>query len=108
MTDRGSFRAQSDALRDAASLWRNCATDAAAVEGDLEGPAGMGYMFGVLAGSCGVSDHYNTWSQQMVTAAATAHKNFTYLDAALTSCANDYDGTDSTVAANMGTLDRMI
>jgi hypothetical protein len=44
----------------------------------------------------------------MLTAVQTAKKNFEYLDAALNSAANDYDGVDSTVATDMNTLDRMI
>lgn len=108
MTDLGSFAVQSEALRAAAELWRGGATDAGAVKSDLYGPAGMGNMFGVLAGSCGVSGHYNTWSWQMHTAAETAQTNFRYLDAALVSAANAYDGADSTVATNMNVLDGMI
>lgn len=108
MTDRGSFTVQSEKLRAAAQLWAGCAADAATVKSDLDGPRGQGYMFGVLAGSCGVTEHYNTWSQQMYTAVGTAEHNFTYLDAALNSCADNYDGVDATAGVSMQVLDGMI
>jgi len=108
MTDRGSFAVQSQALRDAATLWSGCATDMGTVYDDIGPGVGGGGSFGVLAGSSGVSANYDRWSQAMLTAVQTAKKNFEYLDAALNSAANDYDGVDSTVATDMNTLDRMI
>ena len=108
MTDKGSFAVQSQALRDAAALWGGCADDAQIVEDAISPGVGGGDSFGVLAGSSGVSANYNTWSEAMQTAIQTAKKNFNYLDAALNSAANDYDGVDSTVATDMQTLDRMI
>lgn len=108
MTDRGSFSVQSEALRTAAALWARCATDVGTVAADIAPGVGGGDSFGVLAGSSGVAANYDTWSRAMRTALETAAKNFAYLDAALTSTADDYDGVDATVAADLGTLDRMI
>jgi hypothetical protein len=108
MSDKGSFAVQSRALRDAAALWSGCAADAQIVEDAITPGVGGGDSFGVLAGSSGVSANYNIWSAAMLTAVQTAKKNFNYLDAALNSAANDYDGVDSTVATDMQTLDRMI
>ena len=108
MTDRGSFAVQSQALRNAATLWSGCAEDMGTVYDDISPGVGGGDSFGVLAGSSGVSANYDNWSEAMLTAVQTAKKNFEYLDAALNSAANDYDGVDSTVATDMRTLDRMI
>lgn len=108
MTDRGSFSVQSEALRHAAKMWRTAAQDMGKAADEIEPGVGGGDSFGVLAGSSGVSGHYNEWSQEMLTALQTGQANFEYLDAALTSTANDYDGVDSTVATDMDTLDRMI
>lgn len=108
MTDRGSFSVQSEALRRAAEMWRTAATDMGKAITEIEPGVGGGDSFGVLAGSSGVSGHYDEWSQEMLTALQTGQKNFQYLDAALVSTANDYDGVDSTVATDMQTLDRMI
>lgn len=108
MTDRGSFRVQSEALRRAATMWRTAAGDMGAAGEKIAPGVGMGSYFGVLAGSSGVSGHYDQWSREMATAIAKAQANFEYLDAALNSVANDYDGVDATVVSDISTLDRMI
>lgn len=108
MTDRGSFKAQSDALRRAAGMWGTASGDMDKAVTEVTPGVGGGDSFGVLAGSSGVSGHYNEWSQEMLTALKTGRDNFDYLDAALTSTANDYDGVDSTVATDLATLDGMI
>lgn len=108
MTDRGSFSVQSEALRRAAAMWATAATDMGKALTEIGPGVGGGDSFGVLAGSSGVSGHYDEWSREMQKALQTGKSNFEYLDAALVSTANDYDGTDSTVATDMQTLDRMI
>jgi hypothetical protein len=108
MTDRGSFRVQSEALRRAATLWSTAGADMGLAGEKIAPGVGMGSYFGVLAGSSGVSGHYDQWSAEMAAAIAKAKANFEYLDAALNSAANDYDGVDATVAADVNELDRMI
>lgn len=108
MTDRGSFRVQSEALRRAATMWSTAASDMGKAGEKIAPGVGKGSHFGVLAGSSGVSGHYDEWSGEMAAAIATAKSNFEYLDAALSSVANDYDGVDSTVATDMAVLDRKI
>lgn len=108
MTDLGTFTVQSDALRDAAKLWAGCAEDAAGVAADIAPAVGQGDKFGVLAGSCGVTRSFNTWIEAMHQAATDAAKTFRYLDAALQSTANAYDGADNTSATSIAKLDGMI
>jgi hypothetical protein len=108
MTDRGSFKVKSEALRRAAHMWSTAAGDMAKAHTEIAPGVGGGSSFGVLAGSSGVSTSYDNWSQDMLAALQKGHDNFVYLDAALTSTANDYDGVDSTVATSFDTLDKMI
>jgi hypothetical protein len=108
MTDKGSFRVQSEALRAAADMWGTAADDMGSAETEISPGVGGGDSFGVLAGSSGVSDSYDIWSRDMLAAVQKAKGNFQYLEAALNSTANDYDGVDSTVATDMNQLDRMI
>ena len=106
MTDE--LKATSDKLRAAADIWEGAAKDIKKVHTDLQPSVGQGDKFGVLAGSSGVSENYNIWVEAMSDAAATGAKNFKWLDAALTAIADTYDGTDSTVAQSVESLDRMI
>lgn len=108
MVDRGSFEVQSQALRAAADLWRTAAQDMGSAQTEIEPGVGGGDSFGVLAGSSGVEGHYNVWSGDMLAALQRAQANFEYLEAALDSTANDYDGVDSTVALDISKLDAMI
>jgi len=108
MTDRGSFKVQADKLRTHAGVWKDYADNVKAAAELIAPGVGMGYQFGYLAGSCGVESSYNTWSEAMQTALSDAETNFRYLEAALTSTANDYDGVDSTVATDFSKLDGMI
>jgi len=103
-----SFQVQSQTLRTHAKLWDGHADDAASAKTTIEPAVGDGDAFGWLAGLNQVSDHYNTWSQAMSVALADAVKCCRYLDAALTSTANQYDDSDQTVATDMATLDKMI
>ena len=107
MSDRGSFRVQSEALRNHADLWSTKAEQADSAQSEIEPAVGMGGDFGYLAGLNGVADNYNTWTNDMYAALGDAAATFRYLHAALISTANDYDGTDSTVATSMPDLDRM-
>lgn len=108
MTDRGSFKVQSDKLREHATLWEGRAKDAGDAKTLIQPGVGMGYKFGILAGEANVKEYYNAWSEAMEQALADADSSFTYLDAALTSAANDYDGVDSTQATDYSRLDGMI
>ena len=102
------FEVQSRKLRTAASIWEECATDIKKVGRDIQPAVDQGDKFGVLAGSSGVSGHYNVWVQAMFTATRDGAKNFTYLSAALTAIADTYDETDATVAESAAALDRRI
>ncbi|KRC52901.1 MULTISPECIES: hypothetical protein [unclassified Nocardioides] len=108
MTDRGSFYVKSQTLRAAATMWSTAASDMASAHTEILPGVGHGNDFGVLAGSSGVATSYDNWSNDMLAAVDKAKGNFTYLDAALTSTANDYDGVDSTVKTEFAVLDRMI
>jgi hypothetical protein len=107
MTDRGTFRVQSEALRSHAGYWSTKAGQADSARSEIEPAVGMGEDFGYLAGLNGVADNYNTWTNDMYAALGDAGDTFRYLHAALISTANDYDGTDATVATSMPDLDRM-
>ena len=107
MTDRGSFRVQSEVLRTHAEYWSTKAQQARRAQDEIEPAVGQGDAFGYLAGQNGVADHYNTWTRDMSSALGDAAGTFHYLHAALISTANDYDGTDSTVATSMPDLDRL-
>lgn len=108
MADLGTFKVRSKKLRQAAEIWRQCAGDTGKVASDISPAVGQGDEFGVLAGSSGVSGNYDIWVEAMHTACLDASKNFAYLDAALNSAANAYDGADNTTATSMRTLDGMI
>lgn len=107
MTDRGSFRVQSEALRSHAGFWSTKAGQAESARSRIEPAVGRGDALGYLAGQNGVADNYNTWTNDMYAALDDAAGTFHYLHAALISTANDYDGTDATVATSMPDLDRM-
>lgn len=102
------FKAQSEKLRTAAGIWTDCSTDTKKVGTDIRPAVQQGDKFGVLAGSSGVSGHYNIWIQDMYDATQDGAKNFTYLAAALTAIADTYDETDATVAESSASLDRRI
>ena len=107
MSDRGSFRVQSEALRTHAEYWTTKAEDADRARDQIQPAVGRGDAFGYLAGLNGVAENYNTWTTDMHAALDDAGATFRYLHAALVSTANDYDGTDSTVATSMPDLDRL-
>lgn len=107
MTDRGSFRAQSDQLRSHADFWTTKAGQADTAAATILPGVGQGDDFGFLAGLNGVADHYDTWTNDMYSALGDAGDTFRYLHAALVSTANDYDGVDSSVAMSMAQLDPM-
>lgn len=108
MSDLGTFKVQSDALRTESKVWRTKATHAATAEGLIAGVVGRGDAFGVMAGSCGVTGNYNAWSAAMLKALQDAERSFDYLEAALVSAANAYDGVDATVATSVQKLDDMV
>ncbi len=105
MTDRGSFRVQSDALRSAAEHWGTKAGDARAAYDTMLPGVGQGDDFGYLAGLNGVSENYDKWTRDMSEALLDAEATFSYLQTALISTANDYDGVDSTAATTFDRLD---
>ena len=105
MTDRGSFSVQSEALRTHAGFWSTKKTQADTAADEIYPGVGMGVDFGYLAGLHGVADNYNTWTWAMYDALGDAALTFDYLHQALISTANDYDGTDATVATSMNELD---
>ena len=108
MTDLGSFAAQTASMRDQSTYWGDRAGYADAGK-ELIAPGNYkGYQFGFMAGEAGVRAGYNTWVASMMQAARDAATAATYLQAAMTSAANAYDGVDSTTAADMATLDALI
>lgn len=104
----GDLRADTEKLRTAAGIWSDCATDTEKVHSDLVPAVGQGDKFGLLAGSSGVSENYDTWIQAMADAARTGSQNFHWLSSVLEAIADTFDGTDATVAQSMDSLDRMI
>jgi hypothetical protein len=104
----GDLKADTGKLRTAAGIWSDCAADTWKVHTDLLPAVGQGDKFGLLAGSSGVSENYDTWIQAMADAARTGSRNFYWLSSALVAIADTYDGTDATVAQSMDSLDRMI
>lgn len=107
MTDRGSFQVSTDHLREHAKVWRDHAADADAAYTKISPSIGMGDDLGYLAGLHGVKEMFNQWTRAMGDCLQDASQSFTYLEAALHSVANDYDGTDATVATDMSRLDPM-
>lgn len=108
MTDIGSFRVQSDLLREHAPFWADRGSDASGARDLILPGVGAGSKFGLLAGSCGVTSRYDTWSRAMSRALDDAQHTFHWLEAALISTANAYDGADNTSATGFDELDRMI
>lgn len=104
----GTMQADSRKLRAVAEIWTDCATDTWKVHTSLLPAVGQGDKFGILAGSCGVDENYDTWIEAMAEAARTGSGNFYYLASALRAVADTYDGTDATVAQTMGSLDKMV
>ena len=107
MTDRGSFRVQSEQLRNHAAFWTTKAGQADTAAATIEPGVGKGDDFGYLAGLNGVADNYDTWTNDMYDALGHAGDTFRYLHAALVSTANDYDGVDATAATALPELDPM-
>lgn len=107
MADRGSFKVQSEALRDHAAVWDSHSANVAEAATSISSAVGKGADFGWIASENGVDDYFNTWISAMSLALADAGKTFDYLFAALNSVADDYDGTDATVAADINALDRL-
>lgn len=107
MTDRGSFRVQSDQLRSHADYWTGKATQADSARTTIEPGVGKGVDLGYLAGLNGVADNYDEWTNDMYAALQDAAGTFRYLNAALVSAANDYDDADETAATAMSELDPM-
>ncbi|HEY3016079.1 MAG TPA: hypothetical protein VGJ41_13260 [Nocardioides sp.] len=108
MTDLGSYQVQSQTLRTHAGLWKGHAGDIGTAETLVASAIGKGEDFGWLAGLNEVEDHYNTWTNAMDTALKDAKRCFLYLEAALNSAANAYDGVDSTVATDVGALKKIL
>lgn len=108
MSDLGSFAVQSEKLRDHAGLWGDRERDVTKAGSTIAPGVGQGQKFGFLAGSCGVSDHYDTWSRAMAQALEDAGTSFRYLEAALGSTADGYDGADATAVTDFSRLDGMI
>jgi hypothetical protein len=108
MTDIGSYQVQSQTLRTHSGLWKGHAADIAAAETLVGSAIGKGDDFGWLAGLNEVADHYDTWTTAMDTALKDAKRCFLYLEAALNSAANAYDGVDSTVATDVGALKKIL
>ncbi len=108
MTDLGSFEAQTQSMRSQAQYWETRAGYADSGRDTISAGAGKGYQFGFLAGLAGVSEGYNTWMASMMRATQDAAHTARWMQAAMTSAADAYDGADSTTAADMADLDKMI
>jgi hypothetical protein len=103
-----SFRVETDNLRSQAKEWGKRAAHADTVRSDISAGVGAGYDFGFLAGGAGVKGMYDDWSQAMENALKDCAYSATYLQAALTSTADDYDETDATQAQDAAQLDRLL
>lgn len=103
-----SFQVETDNLRRQATIWADSSANVATAAGDCSPGFGQGSKFGVMAGSEGVTAMYDEWTSDMSNALTDAAYSFDYLETALGSVANDYDGTDSTVATDIGVLDRQL
>ena len=66
MTDRGSFRVQSQTLRDHAGFWDTKSGQADDAKAEIAPGVGMGDDFGYLAGLNNGADNYNTWTHEYV------------------------------------------
>lgn len=95
-------------LRRHATFWSERSDAVDGVRKSIEPAVGQGAEFGYMAGSNGVADMYNWWSQAMSSALVDAATSFRYLDAALRSAANFYDASDATAAEGARKLDRML
>lgn len=103
-----SFEVETENLRDQAKIWQDAGTHVDTARSNIADCIGKGDDFGFMAGSCGVSGHYDEWTSDMDNALTDASYSFGYLDAALTSTANGYDTSDATSATSMAELDKRL
>ncbi|TNM40486.1 hypothetical protein FHP29_10590 [Nocardioides albidus] len=103
-----SFAVQSQNLRRQAAVWSDRKDDVATVRAAISPGFGQGWKFGFMAGSAGVREMYDEWTSDMANCLTDAGYSFAYLDAALVSCANEYDDSDATAATSAQKLDKMI
>lgn len=102
-----TLEANATKLRTVADIWSDCAADAWKVHTSLAPALNQGDKFGLLAGSSGVGENYDIWIDLMSAAARRGSGNFYYLASALRAVADTYDGTDTTVAQSMESLDEL-
>ena len=103
-----NFQVESDNLRSQARIWHRSRDHATSVAQDLAETIGRGSAFGRMAGSAGVSAMYDAWTRDIDRCLADAAYSFGYLDAALRSTADGYDGSDATSALGMAELDKRL
>lgn len=103
-----SFAVETELLRKQAKEWGQRRDDVDAVNKEIATSVGMGYKFGVLAGSNGVEEAYNLWSNCMQDSLEDASISFNYLSVALTSTADNYDASDQTAALSVKELDKVL
>jgi hypothetical protein len=101
-----SFEVETQNLRHQAGIWATAKTGADTTKTSLAFAVGQGDMFGVMAGSMGVSGMYDTWMTDMDNSLTDASYSFDYLDVCLRAIANDFDHTDAASAQSMDQLDK--
>ena len=102
-----SFKVESDNLRSQAEEWGKRATHADTVRSDISASVGAGYDFGLVA-RWGRRRRCTRMEPAVENALKDCAYSATYLQAALTSTANDYDETDATQAQDAAKLDRLL
>lgn len=103
-----NFKVESENLRKQAKLWAGRETAVGTVRTNVSPGFQRGADFGVMAGSMGVSEMYNTWTTSMSHALDDAEISFRYLDVSLRSAADAYDDSDTTTATSMAKLDKVL
>lgn len=102
------FSVETGLLRRQARLWADRKTDCETVNTATCQAVDSGYKFGVLAGSEGVEEMFNTWTNAMQDALEDAGLSFGYFDKALSSTADAYDASDATSAMDLHQLDKLL
>lgn len=108
MTDVGSFSVQSEELREESQEWGTRVEALTAAKGLASNGLGQGYKFGFFANQAGLGDKHDQFIRKMVDALTYGEQTFDYLEAALASTANAYDGVDSTVAESVSDLKKRL
>jgi len=108
MGDIGSFKVESEKLRQEGGEWTNRAGRMADAKGLAEHGKSKGYKFGLLAQNAGLPAQHDTFLDDIVQAFTDGKATFDYFAAALISAANAYDGVDATSATSHDELRKLL